>query len=137
MKGETGGRRTVGLFLDLQGDGLPGHLQEMDGLAQRLPFQTDPIDGQDAVPDMNSSGPVGLAEETDRRQHRLPPWRENCQPASAPTGPNKEACCSRRRKTRLWNSAVAADPVAAVTVFSTKDLDPRLTLLTSLPDLSW
>lgn len=65
---KVGGDRkhTVGLFLDLEGDRLPGHLQEMDGLAQWLSFQADPVDGQDTVPDVYGPGPAGLAEQ--RRQ---------------------------------------------------------------------
>lgn len=51
-------QRTVTLFLDLEGDRLPGHLQEVDGLAQRFPLQTDAIDGQDSVPDVDGPGPA-------------------------------------------------------------------------------
>lgn len=54
------------MFLDLEGDRLPGHLQEMDGLAQWLSFQADPVDGQDTVPDVDGPGPAGLVEQ--RRQ---------------------------------------------------------------------
>lgn len=36
---------TISLFLDLEGDWLPGHLQEMNGLTQWLSFQADTIDG--------------------------------------------------------------------------------------------
>lgn len=52
-------QHTVTLFLNLEGDRLPGHLQEVDGLAQRLPFQTDAIDGQDSVPYVDGPGPAG------------------------------------------------------------------------------
>lgn len=51
--------RTVGLLLDLECDGLPGHLKEMDGLAQWLPFQTDPIDGQHSVPYVDGPSSAG------------------------------------------------------------------------------
>lgn len=52
-------QHTVTLFLNLEGDRLSGHLQEVDGLAQRLPFQTDAIDGQDSVPYVDGPGPAG------------------------------------------------------------------------------
>lgn len=51
-------QHTVTLFLNLEGDRLPGHLQEVDGLAQRLPFQADAIDGQDSVPYVDGPSPA-------------------------------------------------------------------------------
>lgn len=56
-----GGERkhTVRLLLDLERDRLPSHLQEMDGLAQWLSFQTDAIDGQDSVPYVDGPSPAG------------------------------------------------------------------------------
>lgn len=46
------------MFLNLEGDRLPGHLQEVDGLAQRFSFQTDAINGQDSVPYVDGPGPA-------------------------------------------------------------------------------
>lgn len=66
------GRPTISLFFDLEGHWLPSHLQEMDGLAQRLSFQTDPIDGQNSVPDVDGPGPAGLEEERRQRYQRIP-----------------------------------------------------------------
>lgn len=60
------------MLFDLEGDGLPGHLQEMDGLAQWLSFQTDPIDGQDSVPYMDGPGPAGLGEQRRQRYQSIP-----------------------------------------------------------------
>jgi len=57
------------LLLDLQGDGLPGPLQEADGLAQRLSFQAHAVDGQDPVPDVDGPGPAG----TRRRSYQSTP----------------------------------------------------------------
>ena len=60
------------MFFDLEGDGLSGHLQEVDGLAQRLSFQTDPIDGQDPVPYVDGPGPAGLGEQRRQRYQSIP-----------------------------------------------------------------
>lgn len=78
------------MFLDLECDGLPGHLQEVDGLAQRLPFQTDPVDGEDSVPYMDGSSPAGLGEQRRQRYQSIPDSTgvqagKTCQAASAPT----------------------------------------------------
>lgn len=56
---------TVGLFLDLERDGLSGHLQQMDSLAQRLSFKADSVDGQDSVPYMDGPSPAGNTEKPD------------------------------------------------------------------------
>lgn len=44
----------------------------MDGLAQRLSFQTDPVDGQNSVPYMDCPGPAGLAEQRRQKYQILP-----------------------------------------------------------------
>lgn len=51
-------RRTVGLFLDLEGDGFSCHLQQVYGFTERLPLQTDAVDGQNTIADVNGSSPV-------------------------------------------------------------------------------
>lgn len=75
-------QHTVSLFFYLEGDRLPSHLQEVDGLAQRLPFQTDPVDGQHSVSYMDGSGPAEETEIQDSTTH----GPGNGQSASALTG---------------------------------------------------
>lgn len=62
----------------------------MDGLAQRLSFQTDPIDGQDSVPYMDGPGPAGLGEQRRQRYQSIPDSTDrragkSCQAAKALT----------------------------------------------------
>lgn len=60
------------MFLDFEGDRLSSHLQEMDGLTQRLSFQTDSIDGQDSIPNVDGPSPAGSEEQRTQR-HQIRP----------------------------------------------------------------
>lgn len=60
------------MFFYLECDRLPGHLQEMDGLAQWLSFKTDPTDGQDSVPYMYGPSPAGFGEQRRQRYQNIP-----------------------------------------------------------------
>lgn len=95
-------RRAVRLFFDLERDRLPGRLQEVDGLAQRFALQTDPVDGQHTVPDVNGPRPAELGE----REREETPETE-----IEPTRPNTRrradrAAASRHRKTRTEIAAI-------------------------------
>lgn len=64
------------MFLDFEGDRLSSHLQEMDGLTQRLSFQTDSIDGQDSIPNVDGPSPAGSEEQRTQR-HQIRPVSTN------------------------------------------------------------
>lgn len=49
---------TVKLFFYLESDRLSSHLQQVDGFAQRLPFQADTVDSQDPITYMYSPCPT-------------------------------------------------------------------------------
>lgn len=59
-----GQRLTVQLLLDLEGDCLAGHLQQVDGFTQRFALQTHAVDGQDPVTHVDRPGP-GRTPQTD------------------------------------------------------------------------
>lgn len=68
-------RLTVQLLLDLQGDGLTSHLQEVDGLTQRPALEANAVDGQDTVPNVDRASPgeeaQGRGYELDTRGFRV------------------------------------------------------------------
>lgn len=61
---------TVELLLDFESDGLAGHLEQVDGFTQRLPFQTDAVDSQDPIAHVNSPCPGHTRKKTKNAQSR-------------------------------------------------------------------
>ena len=72
LEGQNSDRQlTIKLFFYLEGDGLSGHLQKVDGFAQRLAFKTDTVDSQDPIPYVNSPCPGHTVTHTQigKRRH--------------------------------------------------------------------